>query len=278
MPARRLRRVLFRSLAALVTLAVVLAALMITKWPLGFMAEKGWLPDEPPCVVCGDLPQAADELGFIAHAAGEIEGRIYTNSLEAIEQAIAAGYRFIEVDLRKTLDNSYYGAHRTKDFNAETDHDFWGVVPPTAAEVHTRTLDGGLTPVLLTDLVPIFRAHPDVMLVTDKATDFMKLVEEFPLKDQLLVEVGDANQYAAAKLVGISNVAVNTETPEAARRHGFEMVVVRAKMPEARMREMRATGARLLIASFEDCAEIPEHVRELASLVYVDRCAKPKGY
>ena len=51
MPARRLRRVLFRSLAALVTLAVVLAALKITKWPLGFMAEKGWLPDEPPCVV-----------------------------------------------------------------------------------------------------------------------------------------------------------------------------------------------------------------------------------
>lgn len=113
MPARRLRRVLFRSLAALVTLAVVLAALKITKWPLGFMAEKGWLPDEPPCVVCGDLPQAADELGFIAHAAGEIEGRIYTNSLEAIEQAIAAGYRFIEVDLRKTLDNSYYGAPST---------------------------------------------------------------------------------------------------------------------------------------------------------------------
>ena len=43
------------------------------------------------------------------------------------------------------------------------------------------------------------------------------------MKDQLLVEVGDANQYAAAKLVGISNVAVNTETPEAARRHGFEI-------------------------------------------------------
>lgn len=56
------------------------------------------------------------------------------------------------------------------------------------------------------------------------------------------------------------------------------MVVVRAKMPEARMREMRATGARLLVASFEDCAAIPEHVRELASLVYVDRCAKPEGY
>lgn len=274
--ARRSPHRLPRLLLVMLVMLIVLVALKATKWPLGFLAEKGFLPEEPPCRVCGVLPEGQG-VGFIAHAAGEYQGRIYTNALEAVRSAVAQGYRFIEIDLRKTLDNRYFGAHRTKDFNAETGHALWSVIPPTSTEVRRRTLADGLTPILLTDLVPIFRSHPELMLVTDKATDFKKLLEEFPLPDQLLVEVGDANQYAAAKLVGIPNVAVNTSSLEEVRRHGYEMVVVRAKMPEAEMRAMREAGAHLLVASFEDCAEIPPYVREFASLVYVDRCAKPEG-
>ena len=36
---------------------------------------------------------------LIAHAGGEIDGYVYTNSLEALQQAASRGYRFIELDL-----------------------------------------------------------------------------------------------------------------------------------------------------------------------------------
>ena len=48
----------------------------------------------------GELPQAV-----IAHAAGAIDGNRLTNSLEALEHAIACGVRFIELDLRMTRFN-----------------------------------------------------------------------------------------------------------------------------------------------------------------------------
>ena len=39
----------------------------------------------------------------IAHAAGVVEGHVYTNSREALERALRDGYRFVELDLRKTV-------------------------------------------------------------------------------------------------------------------------------------------------------------------------------
>lgn len=51
----------------------------------------------PPSSVAG-------EFGLVAHALGGIDGATYTNSREAWEQSCAAGYRLIEVDLRRTAD------------------------------------------------------------------------------------------------------------------------------------------------------------------------------
>lgn len=41
---------------------------------------------------------------LIAHAGGEIDGHIYTNSLEPVQQSIKRGYKFIELDLALTSD------------------------------------------------------------------------------------------------------------------------------------------------------------------------------
>lgn len=267
-------RIVFRCLTLFLLAFITAAALLITKWPLAYFDSWGLLPEDEPCEVCTRLP-SGNRLELIAHAGGELDGQVYTNSLEAIQNAIAQGYKFIEVDLRKTLDNHYYGAHKTREFNEATDHEEYWIIPPTSGEVRERELPGGLTPVLLADLVPIFREHPDVMLVTDKASDYRKLLEEFPLPDQLLVEVGSPHEYAAAKLRGIRNVAANTDRPENVLEHGYEMVVVRAGASAETMAELKAAGAELLVASFEDCDDIPDHVRAYGSLVYVDRCEKP---
>lgn len=46
----------------------------------------------------------------IAHAAGVVEGHVYTNSREALERALRDGYRFVELDLRKTIGGDYFAA------------------------------------------------------------------------------------------------------------------------------------------------------------------------
>jgi len=45
---------------------------------------------------------------IIAHAAGAVNGRTYTNSLEAFEYNYAKGHRFFEVDFSWTSDRFWY--------------------------------------------------------------------------------------------------------------------------------------------------------------------------
>ena len=136
-----------------------------------------------------------------------------------------------------------------------------------------RTIEGKFTPILLEDLVPVFEKHPERVLVTDKANRYRKLLDEFPLPDQLLVEVRNVDQYVAAKLAGVPNVAVDTADPDVVRRYGIELVVVSADLPAEALKALSDTGAKVLLSTYENCNDIPEFARELASLAYVDTCS-----
>ncbi len=48
---------------------------------------------------------------LIAHAGGKIDGKVYTNSLEAIEGSIKAGRTLVEVDFIKTADGIYVAGY-----------------------------------------------------------------------------------------------------------------------------------------------------------------------
>ena len=64
------------------------------------------------------MPSSAFREGpeYIAHAGGKIDGAIYTNSREAIEQAIRLGHRFIEIDFKATIGGELYGCHSKREF------------------------------------------------------------------------------------------------------------------------------------------------------------------
>ena len=57
---------------------------------------------------------------YIAHAGGGIEGKIYTNSLEAITNSINLGYKLIEIDLRETNDDVFVGVQSWAKFKKDT--------------------------------------------------------------------------------------------------------------------------------------------------------------
>lgn len=269
-PTRRTAAVAAGAAFAVWVLFVVHAE---TKFGLSKLVDWGLYEPVPTCTVCDALP-GEDGIDLIAHAAGEIDGLTYTNSLEAVVNAFKTGFRFIEVDLRRTLDNQYFGAHRIKEFNEVTGRSERWILPPTTDALRDVAIDGRLTPLLLTDLVPFFAGHPERILVTDKANRYRKLLDEFPLPEQLLVEVGNINEYVAAKLAGILNVAVATHDAELVRRYGIELVVVSPKLSEGELLDLREAGAQILVASYDDCDAVPEETRRLASLVYVDACGE----
>ena len=64
-----------------------------------------------------------DELAkqhLIAHAGGAIDGKVYTNSREAVEGSIKAGRKYIEIDLIKTSDGEYIAGHDWERINEMT--------------------------------------------------------------------------------------------------------------------------------------------------------------
>lgn len=268
---RKALRVLRRTAAAGAVIFVASFAFLETKAGLSKIVDWGLYDPQPSCTLCDRLPDAS-AVDLIAHAGGEIDGLTYTNSLEALESSLEGGFRFIELDLRRTLDNRYFAAHRVKEFNAMTGYAENFEIPPTASDVRGRMIDGKYTPILLEDLAPLFEKHPERVLVTDKANRYRKLLDEFPLPDQLLVEVRNVDQYVAAKLAGVPNVAVDTADPDVVRRYGIELVVVSPALPRKALEALRAAGAKVLLATYESCEDIPEAARELASLAYVDTC------
>lgn len=96
------------------------------KWHYGLAYHLGLLDLKPAPIL------NIDEDRYIAHGGGAIDGIRYTNSSEAFIQAIDDGYRFIEFDLRLSLDGHYFGAHYIDDFNHNTGHPYQWLIPPNS--------------------------------------------------------------------------------------------------------------------------------------------------
>ena len=161
----------------------------------------------------------------IAHAAGVVEGHVYTNSREALERALRDGYRFVELDLRKTIGGDYFAAHRYREFYEMTGGATFTFLPPTRKRVEESLLHGSLHPLFLEDACRILR-EKDAWLVTDKARDFGALLKACPMPERMIVEVSSLNQYFAALDAGIRYPALNTHRIAEAQKEGVKILVV----------------------------------------------------
>lgn len=162
--------------------------------------DENFVPARLPVTAFREAPE------FIAHAGGKIDGAIYTNSREAIEQAIRLGHRFIEIDFKTTIGGELYGCHSKREFNVRTGRKWLGHIPMTVGMVKSVKIDGKFTPIFMREIYDILKKHPEIYLVTDKVTDYDAIIEQFPLPDQLIVETFEPNQYYEALAKGIKYV------------------------------------------------------------------------
>ena len=133
---------------------------------------------------------------YIAHAGGAIDSCIYTNSREAMEQAAANGYRFIEFDLLFTADSVLVAAHSWDEFNQMTDCAHLGDTVPLFNDFVSRKIYVRYTPLSAGEINAFLEQHDGLYLVTDKISDPEILQEYFPnLKNRMVVEAFSFQHY-----------------------------------------------------------------------------------
>ncbi len=144
--------------------------------------------------------QIINENCLIAHACGQIDGKNYTNSLEAITQSIEKGYKFIEIDLCITNDNEIVAMHDLGHFvyitgNKNLDNNFQDIIK--------QKIYGKYTPLTVEKINELFNKDKNLILVTDKISNFDILLNNFNFTDRMIVEVFSLKKYKEALRKGI---------------------------------------------------------------------------
>ncbi|MBE8232158.1 MAG: hypothetical protein HAW67_00370 [Endozoicomonadaceae bacterium] len=148
------------------------------------------------------------DCNLIAHAGGGIDGHKYTNSLQAVENAIDNGHRIIELDLIKTSDGNIVAVHDWDMFNSFTNRNS---VIPNLHDFKKSKVYGKYDTLTISDIARIFLNNQKLILVTDKIRDIITLSQEVTFKDRTIVEVFSVNGYNSAINNGFHNVALNVD-------------------------------------------------------------------
>ena len=123
-------------------------------------------------------------LELVAHAGGTVSGYVYSNALEALQNSVSHGYRYIELDFMPTSDGRIVLTH------------VWNNMPyrvpgapdhiVTHAEFMALRLFNRYTPMDLEMLITFLAEHPDIRIITDTKDGYdayaalYVIVEQFP--------------------------------------------------------------------------------------------------
>ncbi len=130
---------------------------------------------------------AKDTSRFIAHAGGMIDGKKYTNSLEALNLFYSKGFRLFELDIIKTTDGHYVAAHDWKSWSKMAGYK--GEIPVSRETFLKHKLFGTYSPMDMNMINSWFKEHKDATLVTDKVNKPKAFSEVFIDKKRLMMEL-----------------------------------------------------------------------------------------
>jgi glycerophosphoryl diester phosphodiesterase len=144
--------------------AVMLATMLGTALPL--TAYGGWQQENP----------------LIAHALGEVDGKIETNSKEAFKASWGNGYRALEIDFTYTSDGVLVARH---DF--EEDGSYYRLEQDATESLvmdkdtfQNSKIIYEQTPITAVDVLGLMAEYPDVYIITDtKETDQVTVQKQF---------------------------------------------------------------------------------------------------
>jgi hypothetical protein len=149
-----------------------------------------------------------NDYSFIAHAGGGYKGKTYTNSYDAVENSIASGFKFIELDILKTSDNYLIAAHDWKGLKNECKNlSFTSDNAITLKEFENCNLE--FRKLSHKDISRFFDQQGEfkkneLYLVTDQINDYKILNKYFLEHHRLLVEINSIKDFLFARFNNIS--------------------------------------------------------------------------
>ena len=145
---------------------------------------------------------------MISHAMGGLDGKDYTNCLEAFYQKYEEGFRVFEVDFEMTSDNRMVLCH---DWKRALSSSLEKGVVPTFKQFMSAKIYDKYTPMSLEDLLLLMNDYPDVRIITDiKSFDAKVMKKQYrqlvdttlkmgmeDILDRFIVEVYDEDTFKA---------------------------------------------------------------------------------
>lgn len=148
--------------------------------------------------------------GNISHGCGLLDSTKYTNSLEAFHNSYSKGFRKIEIDLSVTKDNHIVGAHdwtlfkKMTYYRSDEEINYSYIVKAKILNKYHTIYDYMIYNLL--------NKYKDVIIVTDKITNY-KLLKYYCKKlDRLYVEVPSFDNYYLARKLGFTNLILSIKT------------------------------------------------------------------
>lgn len=143
----------------------------------------------------------------IAHAGGQIHGRYYTNSLNALDFNYQRGFRYFELDFEWTSDDKLVLVH---DWQNNWPHygGREGAIP-TNAEFMAVSMTHGLQQLDLPGLVAWLQQHPDARIVTDIKSGNLQalaLISKLPLAHRFIPQAYQFAEYEAIEQLGFARI------------------------------------------------------------------------
>lgn len=213
-------------------------------------------PDPTPEPTPAPAPPAAmaedgEHPRLIAHGGGAIYGYRLTNSLEALDSAYEAGFRFIELDFERTSDGEIVMIHDWESMAAR----LLGSEGQRSLRLfRSASALAGLTLLDLEGLLRWMEDHPDCAIVTDIKSD-----GNLPMLSEIRERAGEAagrfipqaydfDQASSLLAEGWERVILTVYriqvTPEELRDYLAKTPLWALTMPEARLSEEFAAAAR----------------------------------
>lgn len=165
---------------------------------------------------------------YIAHAGG-VYPFMYSNCREAVEDSLQRGFKFIELDLLKTDDGSLVAGHDRAMFSLLTGSLCGLPGKLMSLDVARLKIAGRYTVLTGKDIYGLMQQHPEMILVTDKVTDYELLRAEIPLPERMIVEcfsVQDVERARAAGFVHTAFCASSLQHLQQAQQLGLPMITV----------------------------------------------------
>jgi len=217
---------------------------------------------------------------YIAHAGGGYKNVIYTNSEESVLKSIENGFKLIELDLLITLDEHIVASHDWISFkkNCEEYKKELNDTPITLDEFKNCKYKMDTFKLKQLDekkINSIFQSNKELILVTDKITNYELLSKKFNFKKRIIPEAFSLFDYLNAKTNGFENVLFPFKRYNSIYRYLFGINLINVSYNDFRnnkkkINKLFQNGVNIFVYTSNDENFIRDNVNKSITGVYVD--------